>query len=148
MIVSGFLQLLFYCTLLSLCSLTLGVQSNNFDLIHLLKTTCGVSMHHQTSGQSSKKTSPTNKIYALTLTLCTVLTLFGCGSSDNSVTKVVTEVIDEVIQDETPSEPYATSEESGYSFLGSSNDFYRAAETLNTHAEDRAEAVSRYLNSQ
>lgn len=45
-------------------------------------------------------------------------------------------------------EPYATTEESGYSFLRSDNDFYQGVEALNEHAEQRAEAVNSYLDSQ
>jgi len=43
-------------------------------------------------------------------------------------------------------ESYATSEESGYTFLESSSDFQEAVTTLNTHASSRASAVSNYLN--
>ena len=45
-------------------------------------------------------------------------------------------------------EPYATTELSGYSFLNSANDFYRALEQLNEHAESRAQAVDTYLDNQ
>ncbi|XQW83876.1 CotH kinase family protein [Thalassotalea piscium] len=44
--------------------------------------------------------------------------------------------------------PYATTEESGFSFLNSSNDFYQAIEQLNEHAESRADAVEAYLTTQ
>ena len=45
-------------------------------------------------------------------------------------------------------EPYATTELSGYSFLNRADDFYIAIEQLKEHAEDRAEAVDNYLDSQ
>ncbi|GAC21104.1 CotH kinase family protein [Paraglaciecola arctica] len=45
-------------------------------------------------------------------------------------------------------EPEATSEVTGYSFLTSDNDFYQEVEALDQHAEQRAEAVSDYLNNQ
>lgn len=45
-------------------------------------------------------------------------------------------------------EPYATTELSGYSFLNSADDFYRALEQLNEHAESRAQAVDTYLDNQ
>ncbi|AZG72247.1 CotH kinase family protein [Shewanella livingstonensis] len=44
--------------------------------------------------------------------------------------------------------PYATTEVSGYSFLESSSDFYRAIDELIEHAEDRATAVESYLDNQ
>tara|TARA_R110000796_G_scaffold127645_10_gene243058 strand:- start:12726 stop:14210 length:1485 start_codon:yes stop_codon:yes gene_type:complete len=44
--------------------------------------------------------------------------------------------------------PYATTEVSGYSFLESSSDFYRAIDELIEHAEDRATAVESYLDKQ
>ncbi|AZG33561.1 MULTISPECIES: CotH kinase family protein [Shewanella] len=44
--------------------------------------------------------------------------------------------------------PYATTEISGYSFLESSSDFYRAIDELIEHAEDRATAVDSYLDKQ
>ncbi len=45
-------------------------------------------------------------------------------------------------------EPYATSEESGYTFLNSSSSFYSAISTLKSHASSRASAVSSYLSKQ
>jgi len=45
-------------------------------------------------------------------------------------------------------EPYATTKISGYSFLRSDSDFYQGVDALNAHAEQRAEAVSRYLDGQ
>ncbi len=45
-------------------------------------------------------------------------------------------------------EPHATSEQSGYSFLESSNDFFQAVSQLNDHAEDREQAVTTYLDGQ
>ncbi|PMG31134.1 spore coat protein [Shewanella sp. 10N.286.52.C2] len=45
-------------------------------------------------------------------------------------------------------EPYATTELSGYSFLESSSDFYRAIDELIEHAESRTEAVVDYLDKQ
>ncbi len=45
-------------------------------------------------------------------------------------------------------EPYATTEESGYSFLNNSSDFQAAISELNTHVLQRASAVSSYLNNQ
>lgn len=44
-------------------------------------------------------------------------------------------------------EPYATIEESGYSFLNSSSDFQTAISELNAHASQRATAVNSYLNN-
>jgi hypothetical protein len=44
--------------------------------------------------------------------------------------------------------PYATTEISGYSFLESSSDFYRAIDELIEHAEDKATAVDSYLDKQ
>ncbi len=43
-------------------------------------------------------------------------------------------------------EPYATMEESGYSFLNNSSDFQAAISALNTHVSQRASAVTSYLN--
>ena len=43
-------------------------------------------------------------------------------------------------------EPYATMEESGYSFLNNSSDFQAAISALNTHVSQRASAVASYLN--
>jgi len=45
-------------------------------------------------------------------------------------------------------EPYATTEESGYSFLRNANDFYQGVNELNEHAEDRSDAVTSYLDGQ
>ena len=45
-------------------------------------------------------------------------------------------------------ETYATSEVSGYTFLESDSDFYRAVDELLEHAEDRATAVDTYLDKQ
>lgn len=42
-------------------------------------------------------------------------------------------------------EPYATSENQGYTFLRSSSDFQTAISELNTHASERASAVYNYL---
>lgn len=44
-------------------------------------------------------------------------------------------------------EPYATIEESGYSFLNSSSDFQAAISELNSHVSQRATAVSSYLSN-
>lgn len=44
--------------------------------------------------------------------------------------------------------PYATTELTGYSFLESSDDFYRAVEQLIQHAQSRSDAVERYLDNQ
>ncbi|GGP63183.1 CotH kinase family protein [Shewanella saliphila] len=44
--------------------------------------------------------------------------------------------------------PYATTEISGYTFLESTNDFYNAIDELLEHAEDRATAVDKYLDTQ
>ena len=44
-------------------------------------------------------------------------------------------------------EPYATTEEPGYSFLNSSSDFQAAISELNSHAGQRATAVSNYLSN-
>ncbi|MGB5172638.1 MAG: CotH kinase family protein [Eudoraea sp.] len=43
-------------------------------------------------------------------------------------------------------EPYATIEESGYSFLNTSSDFQTAINVLNMHVEQRTTAVSNYLD--
>ncbi|MEP2279945.1 CotH kinase family protein [Maribacter sp.] len=43
-------------------------------------------------------------------------------------------------------EPYATSENEGYTFLNSSADFQNAINELNTHATSRTAAVNSYLN--
>lgn len=43
-------------------------------------------------------------------------------------------------------EPYATSENAGYTFLNSSADFQNAINELNTHATSRTAAVNSYLN--
>jgi hypothetical protein len=45
-------------------------------------------------------------------------------------------------------EPYATTEGSGYTFLRSDDDFYQGVEALHAHAEQRAQAVSSYLDDQ
>jgi len=45
-------------------------------------------------------------------------------------------------------EPYATAELSEYSFLSSANEFYQAVEQLNERAENSAEAVDTYSDSQ
>ena len=43
-------------------------------------------------------------------------------------------------------ESYATSEEDGYTFLNNSSDFQNAISTLKSHVDQRASAVSSYLN--
>ena len=43
-------------------------------------------------------------------------------------------------------EPYATTEETGFTFLNNSTDFYQAMTELKMHAESRATAVDAYLN--
>jgi len=43
-------------------------------------------------------------------------------------------------------EPYATTEENGYTFLSSSSSFYSGVSTLKSHATSRATAVNNYLN--
>ena len=43
--------------------------------------------------------------------------------------------------------PYATTELNGYTFLNSSGDFQNAVNTLMSHAQSRASAVSSYLNN-
>ncbi len=45
-------------------------------------------------------------------------------------------------------EPYATTEKSGYSFLEGNSDFYNAVRMLISHATERASALSRYLSGQ
>ncbi len=45
-------------------------------------------------------------------------------------------------------EPYATTEEAGYSFLNGANDFYDAVTELKAHANSRNAAVETYLNGQ
>jgi len=44
-------------------------------------------------------------------------------------------------------EPYATTEEPGYTFLNNSSDFQAAISELNTHVSQRATAVNTYLNN-
>lgn len=44
-------------------------------------------------------------------------------------------------------EPYATTEEPGYTFLNNSSDFQTAVSELNAHVSQRATAVSNYLNN-
>lgn len=44
--------------------------------------------------------------------------------------------------------PYATTEETGYSYLEGESDFYNAITELNEHAQSRADAVDTYLNDQ
>ncbi|MFT6935382.1 MAG: spore coat protein H [Maribacter sp.] len=44
-------------------------------------------------------------------------------------------------------EPYATNEESGYTFLNSSSDFQAAVSELNAHVLQRTTAVNSYLNN-
>lgn len=45
-------------------------------------------------------------------------------------------------------EPFATTEQSGYTFLNSANDFYNAVEELKIHAVSRDAAVESYLGGQ
>ncbi len=47
---------------------------------------------------------------------------------------------------ETLLEPYATTEESGFTFLRSSSEFYSAVSQLKTHVTSRKSAVNNYLN--